>query len=570
MRLKDNRHRWDTTYPGVEILPDGTFVATTYGHWIEGEEPYILSVRFRLDELDAMAERGEIMETAPAADSSVPAGQSSNAATEKLRAPTPEESLNFKSAGVIEYLPLEKNPKRSEAQRKNMPNVLFIAADDWNDWIGCLGYEQAITPNVDRLAERGVLFSNAHCAVPVCNPSRVAVMTGLRADTTGVHENGTPMRRAVPDVVTLSQHFMQHGYEVHGGGKIYHDPPGFHDFQGFNSYFWWHPDGSKGGIRGGRRYSPYSNPPDPELPGRPTNNIASKTKRNFDWGAPDRPESDWPDYRAAQWASDFLAQDHDRPFFLAVGMFRPHVPWFNPKKYFDQYPLDKLKLPEVKEDDVADLGEWARNRALDGASKHDLLVENGEWKQAVQAYLASITHADANLGRVLDALDNSQYRDNTIIVFWSDHGYHLGEKGHWHKRTLWERATHVPLVISAPGVTRPGGVCAEAVNLLDLYPTLIDLCGLDQRPELDGQSLLPSLRNPKAIRDEPSVITYLAGNHAVRDERWRYIRYETGEEELYDHDADPHEWDNLADRAEFDDVKRQLEKWIPAPAAKEE
>lgn len=445
------------------------------------------------------------------------------------------------------------------------PNVLFIAVDDWNDWVGCLGHGQAKTPNVDRLAARGMLFTNAHCTVSVCNPSRVAVMTGLRPETTGVFENHQRMRKKVPDLVTLPQHFRQNGYRAEGGGKIYHDVPPFcDDPESWDDYFWWSEYGPKGGKAGRAFRSPYSIPPDPEPAGRPTRQITGLTKRNFDWGAVDQPEKDWPDFQVAKWASDFLTQPQEKPFFLAVGIFRPHVPWFNPQKYFDLYPEDEIALPKVKPDDVDDLGAWARKRAMDRNSKHDKVVEAGEWKSAVRAYLASISHADANVGRVLDALDKGPNRENTIIVLWSDHGYHLGEKGHWHKRTLWERATHVPLIIAAPGVTDPGARCSQPVNLIDLYPTLIALTGVPVREELAGHSLVPLLKDPRAEWEHPSITTYLPDNHAVRTEHWRYIRYASGDEELYDHRKDPNEWNNLAGKAEYETVRQELIRQLPA------
>ena len=221
-------------------------------------------------------------------------------------------------------------------------------------------------------------------------------------------------------------------------------------------------------------------------------------------------------------------------------------------------------MPPVKADDVNDLGTWAKNRALDRSSKHLELVNAGEWKAAVQAYLASISHADANVGRMIDALDNGPHKDNTIIVLWSDHGYHLGEKGHWHKRTLWERATRVPLIVIAPNVTQPGSRCAQPVNLIDLYPTLIELCGLEKREELAGHSLVSLLKNPGTTWEHPSITTYLPGNHAVRTDRWRYIRYASGEKELYDHHADPHEWTNLAGKEEFASIQHELERHLQA------
>jgi arylsulfatase A-like enzyme len=305
-------------------------------------------------------------------------------------------------------------------------------------------------------------------------------LTGLRPDTTGVYENNHVMRRKAPNVVTLPQHFREHGYHVAGGGKVFHDvPPHCDDPLSWDEYFWWNEHGPKGGQSGSTWRSPYSIPPDPQPDGRPMQKITPLTKRNFDWGAVDEPESNWPDSKVADWASKFLAREHDKPFFLSVGIFRPHVPWFNPARFVEKYPLDDLLLPPVKVDDLDDLGEWARRRAHDKASQHDQLVEFGEWKPAVQAYLASISFADANVGRVLYALEKSPHRDNTIVVFWSDHGYHLGEKGHWHKRTLWERATHVPFIVSTPNTTRAGTKCSRPVSLLDIYPTLISLCDLD-------------------------------------------------------------------------------------------
>ena len=455
-------------------------------------------------------------------------------------------------------------------EAKERPNVLFIAVDDWNDWVGCLGHEQAITPNVDALAARGVLFTNAHCTVSVCNPSRAAIMSGLRPETTGVFENAHRLRKKVPDLVTLPQHFRQNGYRSEGGGKIYHDVPPFcDDPESWDDYFWWSEYGPKGGKAGGSFRSPYSILPDPEPKDRPTQEITRQTKRNFDWGPVDQPESDWPDYQVAEWASEFLSEEQEEPFFLAVGIFRPHVPWFNPQKYFDLYPEEDLELPPVMEGDVDDLGKWARNRAMDGNSKHEQVVVSGAWKGAVQAYLASISHADANVGRVIEALDSGPNKDNTIIVFWSDHGYHLGEKGHWHKRTLWERATHVPLIVVAPGVTDAGGRCARPVNLIDLYPTLVELCGVPQREELAGRSLLPLLEDPEAEWSHPSITTYLPGNHSLRTERWRYIRYKDGDEELYDHDVDPNEWTNLAGKPEMQSLiekfSNQIDRVVSEP-----
>lgn len=475
------------------------------------------------------------------------------------------ESNGYRTETLL-TIPFEQLSKPI-VRASDLPNVLFISVDDWNDWVGCLGNSQVHTPNVDRLASRGLLFTNAHCVAPVCNPSRVSTLTGLRPATTGVYENGGRMRRRLPDLVTLPQHFRQHGYHVAGGGKVFHDvPPHCDDPASWDECFWWNEHGPRGGRSGGAWRSPYSIPPDPQLDGRPIREITKLTKRNFEWGAVDQPESDWPDSKVAAWATEFLSRDHTKPFFLAVGIFRPHVPWFNPRKYVDKYPLDNIRLPTVKDDDLDDLGEWAKKRALDRNSRHAQLVEFGEWKPAVQAYLASISFADANVGRVLDALDKSDYRDNTIVVFWSDHGYHLGEKGHWHKRTLWERSTHVPLAIVAPGVTKTDTKCSRPVSLLDLYPTLVSLCGLEARGELEGHDLTPLLKAPQSEWPHAAVTTWNPGNHSVRSERWRYIRYSTGEEELYDHDSDPHEWHNLALNETFAETKTRLARHLPQNA----
>jgi arylsulfatase A-like enzyme len=269
------------------------------------------------------------------------------------------------------------------------------------------------------------------------------------------------------------------------------------------------------------------------------------------------------DGQMIQWAVDFLERSHDKPFFLAAGIYRPHLPWYVPRKYFDLYPLDSIKLPEVEKDDLDDVPVAGRKMAEARLADFELVKKSGKYKEAVRAYLASISFADALVGLLLDALEKSSYSSNTIIVVWSDHGWHLGEKGTWHKQTLWERATHVPFFIVAPGVTQPGSKCDRPVNLIDIYPTLIDLCSLKAKPKLDGVSLGRFLKNPKAKWDRPSLITYERGNHAVRDQRWRYIRYNDGTEELYDCGSDPHEWTNLAKDPKYDPVKKELARWLP-------
>lgn len=459
-----------------------------------------------------------------------------------------------------EFLSLAATPALMQGQPRR-PNVLMIAVDDWNDWIGALGgHPQVRTPNVDRLAARGVLFTDAHTAAPLCNPSRAAVMSGRRPSTSGVYDNDQPWRAAMPDAVTLPQHFRNNGYRVHGGGKLFHHGKGYNDPACWDEYYHWNPRARAEGMTDG-----YSFPPDPE-PARPVTPMPSVSWRNFDWAPLDVGEDQMPDYKVSAWASSVLKQKHDKPFFLAAGMFRPHIPWFVPRRYFDMYPLDEIIVPQVKDDDLADLPPVARQMALNEFSRHDLLVSTGNWKKAVQAYLACITFSDAMVGRLLDALDASEYKDNTVVCLWSDHGYHLGEKWHWHKQALWQRATHVPLIVQAPGVTRAGTRCARPVDLIHVYPTLADLAGLPAPGDVDGVPLRPLLQDPGARWDRPAVNTYLRGNHGVYNERYHYIRYHDGAEELYDRRQDPNEWVNLSGRAELADVKQRMAKWVPADA----
>jgi arylsulfatase A-like enzyme len=368
----------------------------------------------------------------------------------------------------------------------------------------------------------------------------------------------------------MPEHFRKNGYHAEGGGKIFHhtlgnNPPGIWDsFHPQVQDSPWHYDypvpgqhEPKKGVHWPAAF-PLNGIENVKLGKKPPANY-----REFDWGPFDKPDLEMGDGRMIQWAIDFLKTAHEKPFFLAAGTFRPHLPWYVPRKYFDLYPLDQIKLPVIKEDDLNDVPAPGRQMAEARRADFELIKEAGKYKEAVQAYLASISFADALVGLLLDALEKSAYRDNTIIFVWSDHGWQLGEKGAWHKRTLWERATHVPFFIVAPGTTQPGSKCHHPVNLIDSYPTLIELCGLPEKPELDGVSLVRLLNNPTAAWDRPSVITCDQGNHAVRSERWRYIRYQDGSEELYDCINDPHEWNNLAGDPKLYSIKQKLAEWLP-------
>ncbi len=424
------------------------------------------------------------------------------------------------------------------------PNVLFIAIDDLNDWIGCLGgHPDVKTPNLDRLAQRGTLFTNAHCSAPLCNASRASLMTGLLPSSTGVYSNRQPFRRVRPDAVTLPMHFMEHGYRAVGGGKIYHG--GFPDPPSWQEYF---PSQKQ------------NKPPDPAPENPPLNGIPNTG--HFDWGPIDVADGDMGDWQVADWAIGELGKKHDKPFFHAVGIFRPHLPWYVPRKYFEMYPPEEVTLPNINENDLDDIPPMGVQIAKPDRD-HKKVMETNNWRKAVSAYLACVSFADACVGRVIDALDRSPYADNTIIVLWSDHGWHLGEKLHWRKFALWEEATHNVMMVVAPGVTRPGVRCARPVTLLDIYPTLVELCGLRPKEGLEGQSLVPLLKDSNISWERPALTTYKRGNHSVRTERWRYIRYNDGTEELYDHDNDELEWNNLAKGPKYADVKAELARWLP-------
>ncbi|MDN3690435.1 sulfatase [Cyclobacterium jeungdonense] len=438
-------------------------------------------------------------------------------------------------------------------QSQDRANVLFIAIDDLNDWVGALnGHPQVKTPNIDRLAKRGVLFANAHTQAPLCNPSRVSIMTGLRPETTGIY-NLAPHHRdvvATQNLVTLPQYFEANGYRTLSNGKIFHSigttPDKKVEFQE------WGPIGGGTG-------------------GHPPAKLVGETQMGnhplLDWGVyPEEGDSVRNDYKVASWAEEKLAtlkEDSSQPFFMAVGFFLPHVPLFATRKWFDLYPGDEdLYLPPAPDwdrDDVPDFS-WYLHWYLPEV-RLSWLKENQQWENKVRSYLATISFTDAQVGRVLDALERNGLEDNTIIVLWSDHGYHLGEKGITGKNTLWERSTHVPLIFAGKGLPE-GTVSQEAVELLDIYPTLVELTGLPAKEGLEGISLLPQIRNPETSRERPAITTHNPGNHSVRSDRWRYIRYADGSEELYDHEKDPHEHHNLAEVEAFAKIKADHARWL--------
>lgn len=416
-------------------------------------------------------------------------------------------------------------------------NVLFIAVDDLNHWVGHLHRnEQTITPNVDRLASWGVSFSRAYCAAPACNPSRAALMSGMRPSTTGVYHNPNDYRPHIPSDRTLNVWFRKHGYRVTGAGKIYHGR--FERFGDWDDYL------KRPKVKSAGFYSKSNH-----------NGITYSVLKGGD--------DTVADYFTVNYCIDALQQPpKDQPFFLACGIFRPHMPWSVPKKYFDMHPLDQIELPPYREDDLQDLPPPGVQTARPNGD-HKAIRKAGAWKEAIQAYLASVTYADAQLGRLLDAFEQSAAQDNTVIVLWGDHGWHLGEKHHWRKFALWEEATRAPLIWVAPQIAAKDVICETPVDFMGVFPTVCELAGLPLPDHLDGRSLVPLLKDPQAKWDQPAITTHGRNRHAVRTERYRYIRYDDGSEELYDHNNDPYEWTNLASRPESKAICEQLQRHLP-------
>ena len=421
------------------------------------------------------------------------------------------------------------------------PNVLFIAVDDLNDWVGCLGGNpDTKTPHIDRLARRGMVFANAECAAPACVPSRSALMTGKKPADTGLYDNPSGEFRRYADLkhlVTLPQYFSKNGYHTMGVGKVLHNPDKT-DYDELHDIVYWR---------------------NPEPPGVDCEKPARTKEEYLEWWKPvDVKVEEMTDWKMARWAAKQLERRHDKPFFLACGIFRPHEPWNVPPKYYEKFPLDRLTLPKVKKDDLADLGPGQRRP---NPTVVKILEDEQTWRKGVQAYLANINFADECVGILLDALDASPYKDNTIIMLWSDHGWHLGEKFAWSKFTLWEESARCVLICAAPGVAA-GTRCNQPVSLLDVYPSLLEMCNLPAKAGQAGESFLPQLKDPARKRAQPAVTANPRG-FSVRTERWRYIWYYDGSEELYDHDKDPMEWDNLAGKAELAAMKDTLKTFVP-------
>ncbi len=446
---------------------------------------------------------------------------------------------------------------KSKVKLIEHPNVLFISLDDMNDWVQPLsGNEQSITPHLMEFGEEAVNFTRNYCASPGCNPSRAALLTGLHTYSSGMYSNYQDWRKVpkLAESLTIGQHFKNNGYYTAGAGKIYHynqvDTLGWDDY-----------------------YPAIKDPmPKDNFPEqRPANMPPFKYMYDmFDWGGLPISDEETGDYQSVSYITEQLKQSHDKPFFLAAGIYRPHLPWYVPQKYFNMFPLESIQLPILLEGDTTDLGSVAKELIARGGNYHQHVVKANQWKKAIQGYLASIAFADEMVGRLLKALAESKYADNTIVVIWSDHGWQLGEKMHWRKFALWENVTRTVLMMKVPkGVKQMpegsyrGGTSTNLTSLMDIYPTLVDLCGLPPRNDFDGVSLKPILEKPDTLLPRPIITTYDYGSYSVRFNKWHYIKYVDDSEELYNLETDPEEWFNIAGADSVADIKSKMTSFIP-------
>ena len=437
------------------------------------------------------------------------------------------------------------------------PDVVFIVIDDLNDWIGVMGgHPQSKTPNLDALAARGVLFTNAHCNAPQCGPSRTSFLHGLYPKSTGRYFNSTrrppffgdqPMqgvtsKNNLKDPVIFHRHFKQNGYRVVSGGKVAH---------GNNAKL-------KGEVDG------YLNRP-PDVRGKFTD---EKTNLWGEGGPHNHVDQQTGDYKVSKWAIEQWRKASEKPLLMTVGFYRPHRPFNAPKAYFEKFPLESIQLPQVRADDLDDLPAYGKALARSNAHKdlfkprtlHEQILHLGgekEWKYMVQSYLACINYVDVQIGRFLDELKKNPRKRDTVIVLTSDHGWNLGEKTHWCKAALWRNTTRVPFMVILPGVTKAGVRNNQPISHVDIYPSLCDFAGISKPSYLEGRSILPLLKNPAATR-EVAFLSYGPENTAAQSERYRYLRYEDGSEELYDHQKDPHEWTNQSGNPEYGVIKKKM------------
>ena len=448
----------------------------------------------------------------------------------------------------------KKTKKESTNSDPEKPNVLFIAVDDLNTWLGCLNdYSNTKTPHLDKLASQGVLFSNAHCQAPLCGPSRASIMTGLRPSTTGIYgmisdEKVRSENPATKDILFLPEYFRNNGYHTMGIGKLFHT----HAPEGaFNE--------SGGRVKG---FGPL---PEKRFvwDGFGTSDRKHYGRTSTDWGAFPEADSLLPDHQSVDWVIERLNRKYDKAFFLGLGFLRPHVPLYVPQKWFDLHPLDSIEVAPYRSDDLDDVPSVALQiNDLPMMPSTEWAIESGEWKRIIQAYLACVSFVDYEIGRLMEALENSEYANNTVIVLWSDHGYRLGEKGTFAKHALWESATNAPLIFVAPGLPK-GKVIDSPAEMLSIYPTLLELCGLPTYERNEGKSLVSLMQDKESDKDAYAITTFGMNNHAVKSGGFRYIQYEDGGEELYKHESDPNEWQNLAGNPDYTDEIAAMKKYLP-------
>jgi len=461
------------------------------------------------------------------------------------------------------------NPGKRSVTITEKPNIVMIAIDDLNDWAGVFGgHPQAKTPNIDKLAEISMVFRNTSCPGPVCGPSRSALLSGFRPSTTGIYGNGNNMRYSeiVQSHATLPEYFSKHGYLTISKGKIFHK----HNTENGTDHGQWAYDiweQEKGNDKVDRQtlYSRHKG----IINGKKIEGAAMGAKGvDLVWGATEGPKEETKDYRTAKWFEEKLQEDYDKPFFMLAGFSKPHLPFVVPREFYDRYGLDTLIVPEYRMDDLDDILDAEGKKMFNADADFLWIQEHDLHKEVVQAYLAACSYADECAGIVLDALFNSKYADNTIVMLWGDHGWHLGEKLKYRKASLWKESTQLPFIVHVPGMEKRQD-CYRNVNLLDMYPTLIELCGIPEK-ELDGISFVPLLEDP-GTEWQPTLTTRGRGNHSVISEKWHYISYNGKGEELYNLEKDPMEFENLAacTDAEIVAVKEHLKSFLPEVNAEE-
>ena len=455
--------------------------------------------------------------------------------------------------------------QKNKSKTKQL-NIIFISIDDMNNWIGpWKGI--ADTPNIDILAKEGIAFKNAHCVAPSCNPSRTSLFTGQRPETTKVYGNFSEFRKKEggKDRITLPQFLQAKGYETVAAGKLFHDPRGTEtlpnpksDPESWNfqlkvekgtpwDYSYHDENESAKWLNGATEFEGHE--------------IVKYSRKTGIWGPIKETKEMCGDWKVAQFGADFLQKKHEKPFFLGLGIFKPHAPLLAPKEYFDRYPLKDIKLPNIPLNDMEDVPKNALANFSTGFAKK-VKSDTIQWKKGIQAYLACTSFADDCVGQILKGLKKSKYKNNTIVVFWTDHGWQLGHKDRWEKHTLWHQSTNAPLIIKVPNQTHKTAI-QEHVSLLDIYPTITDLLGYKKPAFLEGNSLVPFLKNSNPDWKHKAVVTSFK-SHSVTCKDWNYIRYGNGTEELYNHAKDPDEWHNVANDPKNKDIIKELKKAIPA------